>query len=49
MENDISEPIEAAASTNSEEEEEDIIPVEPVDEVDRFEDGYRDGEQIDNQ
>ena len=42
MENDISKPIETATPTNNEEEEEDIIPVELVDEVDRFKDGYGD-------
>ena len=42
MESDISELIETAAPTDNEEEEEDIIPVDFVDEVDRFEDGYGD-------
>ena len=46
MENDISEPIEIASSTNNEEEEEDIIPVESVDEEKIFEDGYGDGEPV---
>ena len=42
MQNDISEPTETTASTNNEEEEEDIIPVELVDEEERFQDGYGD-------
>ena len=42
MESDISELIETAAPTNNEEEEEDIIPVESIDEEERFEDGYGD-------
>ena len=42
MESDISELIETAAPTDNEEEEEDIIPVEPVDEVDRFHAGCGD-------
>ena len=46
MENDISEPIETAAPTNNEEEEEDIIPVELVDEVDRFEDQFGEDEAV---
>ena len=46
MESDISELIETAAPTDNEEEEEDIIPVESVDEEERFEDGYGDGERI---
>ena len=46
MENDISESIEATAPTNNEEEEEDIIPVELVDEVDRFEDEFKDDEAV---
>ena len=43
MENDITEAIETAASTNNEGNEEDSIPVELVDEVERFEDGFGDG------
>ena len=46
MENDISESIETAAPTNNEEEEEDIIPVELVDEVDRFKDEFGDDEAV---
>ena len=46
MESDISELIETAAPTDNEEEEEDIIPVEPVDEEEGFEDGYGDGERV---
>ena len=46
MESDISEPIETAAPTDNEEEEEDSIPVESVDEEERFEDGDRDGEPV---
>ena len=46
MENDISKPIETAAPTNNEENEGDSIPVELVDEVDRFEDGFGDGEPV---
>ena len=42
MENDISEPKETAAPTNNEKEEEDTIPVELVDEEERFEDGCGD-------
>ena len=42
MESDISELIETAAPTDNEEEEEDIIPVKPVDEEERIEDGYGD-------
>ena len=42
MESDISELIETAAPTDNEEEEEDSIPVESVDEEERFEDGYGD-------
>ena len=44
MENDISEPIETAASTNNEGNEEDSIPVELVDKEERFRDGYGVGE-----
>ena len=40
MESDISKLIETAAPTDNEEEEEDSIPVESVDEEERFEDGY---------
>ena len=46
MESNISEPIETAAPTNNEEEEEDIIPVEFVDEEERFEDGFGDDEAV---
>ena len=46
MESDISELIETAAPTDNEEEEEDIIPVESVDEEERFEDGFGDGEPV---
>ena len=42
MESNISELIETAAPTDNEEKEEDIIPVESVDEEERFEDGYGD-------
>ena len=42
MENDIDEAIETAASTNNERNEEDSIPVELVDEEERFQDGYGD-------
>ena len=42
MENDIDEAIETAASTNNEGNEEDSIPVELVDEEERFQDGYGD-------
>ena len=49
MESDISELIETAAPTDNEEKEEDIIPVESVDEEERIEDGYGDGERIDDQ
>ena len=46
MENDIDEAIETAASTNNEGNEEDSIPVELVDEEERFQDGYGDGEPV---
>ena len=46
MESDISELIETATPTDNEEEEEDSIPVESVDEEERFEDGYGDGEPV---
>ena len=46
MENDISESIETAAPTNNEGYEEDSIPVELVDEEERFQDGYRDRELV---
>ena len=46
MKNDISESIETAAPTNNEEEEEDIIPVELVDEVDRFKDEFGEDEAV---
>ena len=46
MESNISELIETTAPTDNEEKEEDIIPVEPVDEEERFKDGYRDGEPV---
>ena len=46
MENDIDEAIETAASTNNEGNEEGSIPVELVDEEERFQDGYRDGEPV---
>ena len=46
MESDISELIETAAPTNNEEEEEDSIPVESVDEEERFKDGFEDGEPV---
>ena len=46
MESDISELIETAAPTDTEEEEEDIIPVELVDEVDRFEDEFGEDEAV---
>ena len=39
MESDISKLIETAAPTDNEKEEEDIIPVELVDEEERFQDG----------
>ena len=43
MENDIAEAIETATSTKNEGKEEDSIPVELVDEEERFQDGYGDG------
>ena len=43
MENDVADAIETAASTNNEGKEEDSIPVELVDEVERFKDGFGDG------
>ena len=46
MENDISEGIETVAPTNNEEEEEDTIPVELVDEEERFKYGFKDGEPV---
>ena len=46
MESDISELIETAAPTDNEEEEEDSIPVESVDEEERFEDGFKDEEPV---
>ena len=46
MENDIVKAIETAVSTNNEEKEEDSIPVELVDEEERFQDGYGDGESV---
>ena len=46
MESDISELIETAVPTDNEEEEEDSIPVEPVDEEERFEDGFEDEEPV---
>ena len=46
MESDISELIETAAPTDNEEEEEDSIPVESVDEEERFEDGFDDEEPV---
>ena len=42
MENDIVEAIETAASSTNEGNEEDSIPVELVDEEERFQDGYGD-------
>ena len=42
MENDVADAIETAASTNNEGKEEDSIPVELVDEVERFENGLGD-------
>ena len=42
IENDIAEAIETAVSTNNEGKEEDSIPVEFVDEVERFKDGFGD-------
>ena len=44
--NNISELIETATPTNNEEKEEDIIPVELVDEVDRFEDEFGEDEAV---
>ena len=46
MENDIAEAIETATSTNNEGNEEVTIPVELVDEEERFQDGYGDGEPV---
>ena len=46
MENDIAKAIETAASTNNEGKEEDSIPVKLVDEEERFQDGYGDGEPV---
>ena len=46
MENDIDKAIETATSTNNEGNEEDIIPVELIDEEERFQDGYGDGELV---
>ena len=46
MENDISELIETAALTNNEGKEVDSIPVELVDEEERFQDGYGDREPL---
>ena len=42
MENDVADAIETAASTNNEGKEADSIPVELVDEEERFQDGYGD-------
>ena len=44
MENDITELIETATPTNNEGKEENSIPVELVDEEERFQDGYGDRE-----
>ena len=44
MEKDIVEAIETSASTNNEGKEDNIIPVEHVDEDERFQDGYGGGE-----
>ena len=46
MESNISELIETAAPTDNEEEEEDIIPVELVDEVNRFKDEFGEDEAV---
>ena len=46
MKNDVAEAIETAASTNNEGNEEESIPVELVDEEERFQDGYGDGEPV---
>ena len=46
MENDIAKLIETATPTNNGGKEEDNIPVELVDEEERFQDGYRDREQV---
>ena len=46
MENDVADVIEIAASTNNEGKEEDNIPVELVDEEERFHAGCRDGEPV---
>ena len=45
-ENGVADAIETAASTNNEGKEEDSIPVELVDEEERFEDGFEDGEPV---
>ena len=46
MEKDIVEAIETAASTNIEGNENNIFPVKHVDEDERFQDGYGDGESL---
>ena len=46
MENDITKVIVTASSTNNEGNEEVSIPVELVDEEERFQDGYGDGEPV---
>ena len=46
MENDVAEAIETAASTNNEGNEEVTILVKLVDEEERFQDGYREGEPV---
>ena len=42
MENDVADAIETATSTNNEGKEEDSIPVELIDKVERFKDGFGD-------
>ena len=46
MEKDIAKAIETATPTNSKGNEDNIVPVELVDEEERFQDGYGDGEPV---
>ena len=46
MERDVIDAIETTTPTNNERNEDNIFPVELVDEVERFQDGYRDGEPV---
>ena len=46
MEKDVVEAIETAAPASNEGKEDYIVPIELVDEEERFQDGYRDGESV---